>query len=429
MSTGLNRSTGRIRSLPRGQNAGGLIRAGRQALGLRQADLGVRLRCSASTISRLESGRLTDLALLRRAAGEVGVPVDLLAASLGLRAQLSPTVAADPLPAQEDSMRRRTVIAAVGLSAPLSLVGGLETALAITPDPTGSPLPLDARLASARGLFDAGRHHELLRTLPGLLGDAHHAAARRRDLDYARLSTAYTLAATVLNKLGEYRQSRLTADRAATYAEVSGSPLAAAAAARELAAVLRHQGQETAAQRHIQAAVARVEATGLTTAAQASAYAQMLASTAYTAAIADDRDQALAMIRDAARAARDLPDQAPVGRLFPVTPATIDLYAVGVHWALGDAGTALEAGRRLHPNQFPTAERKGRMHTDLGRVWWQRGKPEQAAAEFLKAARVSRSEIRDRPQIRQVITELHYRHPRTAGVKDLFTLATGQRPA
>lgn len=155
----------------------------------------------------------------------------------------------------------------------------------------------------------------------------------------------------------------------------------------------------------------------------------MLASTAYTAAIADDRDQALAMIREAARAARDLPDQAPAGRLFPVTPATIDLYAVGVHWALGDAGTALEAGRRLHPDQFPTAERKGRMHTDLGRVWWQRGRPEQAAAEFLKAARVSRSEIRDRPQIRQVITELHSRHPRTAGVKDLFTLATGQRPA
>lgn len=74
MSTGLNRSTGRIRSLPRGQNAGGLIRAGRQALGLRQADLGVRLRCSASTISRLESGRLTDLALLRRAAAKWAFP-------------------------------------------------------------------------------------------------------------------------------------------------------------------------------------------------------------------------------------------------------------------------------------------------------------------------------------------------------------------
>ncbi|MFZ3492152.1 transcriptional regulator [Streptomyces sp. 5.8] len=319
-------------------------------------------------------------------------------------------------------MRRRTVIAAVGLAAPLSLVGGLDAALAATPDPSGSPVPVDARLAAARALFDAGHHTRLLQELPGLLGDAHHAAAARRDIDYARLSSAYTLAATVLNKLGEYGPGRMTADRAATYAEVSGSPLAAAAAARELAAVLRHQGQEGAAQRRVEAAVARIEATGLATDAQASAYAQMLASTAYTAAIADDRDQALTMIREAARAARDLPDQPPPGRLFPITPAAINLYAVGVHWALGDAGKALEAGRALHPGQFATAERKGRMHTDLGRAWLQRGNPEQAAAELLKAARVARSEVRDRPPIRRIVTELHTRHPRVAGVRELVAL-------
>ncbi|GAA2629965.1 hypothetical protein GCM10010425_30910 [Streptomyces spororaveus] len=214
----------------------------------------------------------------------------------------------------------------------------------------------------------------------------------------------------------------MTAARAATYAEVSGSPLAAAAAARELAAVLRHQGQEAAAQRHVEAAVARIEATGLNTDAQVSAYAQMLASTAYTAAIADDRDQALTMIREAARAARDLPSQPPPGRLFPITPAAINLYAVGVHWALGDAGKALEAGRTLHPGQFATAERKGRMHTDLGRAWLQRGKPEQAAAELLKAARVARSEVRDRPPIRRIVTELHTRYPRVAGVRELVAL-------
>ncbi|GGZ98226.1 hypothetical protein GCM10010371_67470 [Streptomyces subrutilus] len=428
MSTDPLWNTGPVQSLVRKQDAGGLVRTGRHARGWRQADLGARLRCSPSTVSRLESGRLADLTLLRRAAGEIGVPVELLAASLGLRAGPGPRVAADPLPVLEDPMRRRTVIAAVGLAAPLSLVGGLEAALALTPDPTGSPIPLDARLTTARGLFDAGRHPELLDTLPALLGDAHHqAAAHRRDLDYARLSSAYTLAATVLNKLGEYRQSRLTADRAATYAEVSGSPLAAAAAARELAAVLRHQGQETAAQRHIQAAVARVGATGLTTDAQASAYAQMLASTAYTAAIADDRDQALAMIREAARAARDLPDQAPAGRLFPITPAAIDLYAVGVHWSLGDAGAALEAGKGLHPGQFATAERKGRMHTDLARAWHLRDRPEQAAAELLKAARVSLSEVRDRPPIRQIATELHSRHPHTTGVRELAAMITPAR--
>lgn len=411
-------STRRVLMLVAEQRAGGLVRIGRQALGWRQADLGVRLRCSASTVSRIEQGRLTDVTLLRRAAREVGMPVDLLAASLGLKEHRSPRVAVDPSP-QEDPLLRRTAIAAVGLSAPLSLLGSLERALASTPDPTGLPLPLDARLATARALFDAGRHSELMKALPGLLGDAHHAAATRRDIDYARLSSAYTLAATVLNKRGAYAQSRLTADRAQVYADVSGSPLVAAAAARELAAVLRHQGQESAAQRHILAAAARIESTGLTTDAQASAYAQMLASTAYTAAIAGDRDQALTMIREAARAARDLPVQSPAGRLFPITPAAVDLYAVGVHWALGDAGTALEAGRNLHAAQFPTAERKGRMHTDLGRAWWQWGKPEQAAAALLAAVRVSPSEVRDRPPIRQIVAELHTRHPRVTGVSQL----------
>lgn len=162
-----------------------------------------------------------------------------------------------------------------------------------------------------------------------------------------------------------------------------------------------------------------MEATGLTTGAQASAFAQMLCSSAYTAAVAQDRDQALSLIKEAARAARDLPAVAPVGRLFPITPAAVDLYAVSVHWALGDAGTALEAGRNLHADQFPTIERKGRMHTDLARAWWQRAKPEQTVTELLAAARVSAAEVRDRPAIREIVDALHAKHAHVSGVREL----------
>ncbi|GAA2629970.1 hypothetical protein GCM10010425_30920 [Streptomyces spororaveus] len=49
-------------------------------------------------------------------------------------------------------MRRRTVIAAVGLAAPLSLLGGLDAALGATPDPSGSQVPIDTRLNTARAL-------------------------------------------------------------------------------------------------------------------------------------------------------------------------------------------------------------------------------------------------------------------------------------
>ncbi|RPK29216.1 hypothetical protein EES39_40440 [Streptomyces sp. ADI92-24] len=317
-------------------------------------------------------------------------------------------------------MRRRTLLTAAGLAVPASLLAGVSDALASVPDPTGSPVPLDSRLAAARGLFDAGQNSKLLRALPGLLADADHAASRaREEIALARLSTAYSLASRVLTKVGNYGDSRLAADRAMLYAEWSGSPLAAAAAARELSIVLRHQDQPTAAERHILDAVAKVEETGLRTDAQSSAYAQMLCTTSYTAARAGQRDQALTMIREAGKATRNLPVIVPEGRLFPITSAAVDLYAVGVFWALGDAGAALEAGRDLREGQFTTVERKGRMHTDLGRAWWQWGKAEQTAAELLSAVRVSPGEVRDRPAIRQIVSDLRSRHPRVTGVREL----------
>ncbi|WP_306340145.1 helix-turn-helix transcriptional regulator [Streptomyces sp. AS13] len=403
------------------QDPGALIRIGRQHRGWRQTDLATRIGCSTSTVSRLETHHgYADLTLLRHAAREAGVPTGVLAASLGLAGPPAATVVADgPRRDEEDPMRRRTLLAAAGLTAPAALLTGVQDALASTPAPTGSTIPLDRRITTARGYFDAGQHSHLLKALPGLLADTREAARSRQDLDFARLSACYSLTAQVLTKIGRYDQSRLSADRATIYAELSGSPLASAAAARELSIVLRHQNQPAAAQRHILDAVTRVEKTGLRTPAQASAYAQMLCTTSYTAARAGDRDQALTMIRDAARAARDLPHHPPQGRLFPLTPAAVDLYAVGVHWALGDAGAALEAGRGLHESQFTTPERKARMHTDLARAWWQWGKPEQTAAELLSALRASPGEVRDRPAIRTIVTDLRTRHAQTAGVREL----------
>lgn len=124
---------------------------------------------------------------------------------------------------------------------------------------------LDTRLATARELYDKGTHRRLLAALPGLIADGHAAARSRRELDQARLSSVYSLAAAVLSKLGSYEQARLTADRARTWAEVSGSPLASAAAARELAIVLRHQNRNEEAQRLMSTAATGVESTGLRT--------------------------------------------------------------------------------------------------------------------------------------------------------------------
>jgi hypothetical protein len=229
----------------------------------------------------------------------------------------------------------------------------------------------------------------------------------------------YTPASQVLVKIGRHDRARITADRAMTYASLSGSRAAAAAAARELAIVLRHQAQAAAAQRLILSAASDVEEIGLITDAQASAYAQMLCTTSYTAARAGDRGQAMAMIGEARRAAGRLPAAPPAGRLFRISPAAVDLYAVGVYWALGDAGAALESGSGLRADLFPTPERKSRMHTDLARAWWQWGKPEQTAQELPAAMRVSPGEVRDRPAIRTIVSDLSSRHSRTPAVREL----------
>ncbi|MFH9575653.1 helix-turn-helix domain-containing protein [Streptomyces sp. NPDC017454] len=411
------------RQLSEQRRPGALIRLGREHRSWTLADLGERIGCSAATVSRLERrARVIDLGLVHLAAAEVGVPRHILMTSLAPPSTPAPTgtrVTASPRDAEEDPMRRRTLLTATAAAGPAALLMGLDEALAATPTPTTGLGPLDGRLAAARELYDKGVHGRLLAVLPGLIADGHRAAASRKDLDQARLSSVYTLTSSVLSKIGSYERARLTADRARTWAEVSGSPLAVAAAARELAIVLRHQDRHGEAQRLMTSAATDVETTGLRTDAAAAAYAQMLCTLAYTAARGGQRAEALAMVEEARRSARRLPGPPPPGRLFPISRAAVDLYAVGVHWALGDAGAALEAGKDLRPDQFPTAERKARLGTDMARAWWAWNRPEQTARALLDAHRASPGEVRDRPAIRSIVTELAERHPRTTGVREL----------
>ncbi|MEU7044190.1 helix-turn-helix transcriptional regulator [Streptomyces varsoviensis] len=415
-------NSSKARELTAQRRPGALIRLGREHRAWTLAALGRRLGCSAATVSRLERrSRVVDLALVHRAAFEVGVPRHILVVSLApspTTGSADTTVTASPRDAEEDPMRRRTLLTATAIAGPAALLTGLDEALADTPPPHGSG-PLDARLTAARELYDKGAHRRLLAVLPGLIADGHSAANSRRALDQARLSSVYSLGTAVLSKLGSYERARLTAERARTWAEVSGSPLVAAAAARETAIVLRHQDRKADAERIMAKAVAAVEATGLRTDASAAAYAQMLCTLAYTSARSGRRAEALAMADEARRAARRLPPIAPAGRLFPLSPAGVDLYTVGVHWALGDAGAALEAGKGLRPEQFPTPERRARMSTDMARAWWARGRPEQTARALLDAHRASPGEVRDRPAIRAIVDELAERHSRTTGVREL----------
>ncbi|XVQ11251.1 helix-turn-helix domain-containing protein [Spirillospora sp. CA-255316] len=426
-----------IRAAVEARDTGAVIRMARERFGLRQADLGAAAGYSRSTISRLERGRVRadDLGRLRAVAGALAMPESVLATMIGLgtgtEQKAGATVVTDVTTvAWEDVVRRRSFIAAAGVAVPLSVLSGLDEALAIAPAParpvTGQQVA--ARLTRARRLWDTSALDPLLRQMPDLIGAAHQVADQHRDADgYVLLAGTYGLATEALNKVGAAPQSRLTADRAMLYASQSENPVAMAAAARALSVVLRHEGHPQLAERVTLQAADRVRKAGLHTVELAGAYAQMLCSCAYAAAQGDglgDRATALELIGEARQVANRLPPPQPGGfGRFCLDAPQVALYEVGVHWALGDAGRALDVGRRLRPGMFPTAERRGRLCTDLARAWWLRGRPEQTAAQLLAAHAHAPAEVRDRPAIRAIAVDLVERHPRVSGARELAAIA------
>lgn len=424
--------SGRMRTLIAARNVGGAIRLARQARGWRQADLGAATGYSASTISRLESSRraTVDVDMLRRVASAVGMPAEVLGVLLGIGEVPRATVARYGPPEEEDPVRRRALLAAAGLTVPLRLLSAVDDAFVALPRLPGTVGVADVTslLLRARREFDAGAMTRLIDRLPTLLAAAHAVAEKGREpAAFAQLAACYDLATETLVKVGRYHASRIAADRSLAYARLSGSPIADAASARCLGIVLRHEGRQSIANRITVEATANLERTGLVTQAQVAAYAQMLCTCAYNAAQAGDRDRALEMIGEAGRAAGRLEPGPVPGQPFSISSAQVSLYRIGVHWALGDAGAALNTGAALRPGMFRTAERQVRLHTDVARAWWQWGKPEQTARALLAAFQVAPAEVLGRPAIRGVATELTERYPRVSGARELASVLRGRR--
>lgn len=311
-------------------------------------------------------------------------------------------------------MRRRTLLAA-GLSIPLAALVRFDDALAVPPRPDSvDPVQIAARLRAARRQFDRSDLADLVTTLPGLLASAT-AAAEQADTPagWGLVAASYRLATDTLNKIGNKPAARLTADRAVLYAARSGDPVARAASDRSLGMMLRIQGRPATAAAVMSRGIDNLETTGLRTTDQAALYLRLLCAMAYTHAWAGDRPRALEGIAEAERAAARIPAMRPTAMPFAV------LYRADIHYALGDAGTAVHAARDLRDDMYATPERRGRLHTDLARFYWQWGKPEQATAELLTAYQHAPAEVRDRPSIRTIADALGERHPRVAGVRQL----------
>jgi transcriptional regulator with XRE-family HTH domain len=421
-------------------HAGQIVRSARKAANMTLAELGKRCGYSAAQVSRYERGltRLTDITLLRTFVTVLSIPPATLGLSApgdspgAVESPDSPSgtrrVAVDGS-GKDDPVRRRDLLLSAGLAAPATLLARVDAALAIMPAPSirASAAGVSALLAHARADFDDGRLNALVRRLPDLLAAGHdlHDQSPGDERHLALLAGCYDLASGALHKSGSPQAARISADRAVTYARLSGDPAAEGMAARSFAVVLRHEGRPDLAAAVTRAAAGRLTATGLRTSRAANALAQVLCTAAYSTAQAGDHGDADAMITEA----RDIASRATAGLAniprCTITPAQAALYQVGVWWSLGEPGKALHAARGLHPAQFPTPERRARLFTDLARVWDQAGKPERAITALLSASRHAASEIRDRTSIRTLASGLVRGHPSAAGAGQLAGLLAG----
>jgi tetratricopeptide (TPR) repeat protein len=321
-----------------------------------------------------------------------------------------------------DPMRRRTLLTAAGLSVPLSLLQRFDDALAVPLQPGRSvePAQIAQLLRTARAQFDTSELTGLIATLPALIASAREAAERvDTPAAWAMLSASYNLATDTLNKIGNKPSARITADRSMLYAERSEDAATKGASARALGMMLRIEGRPELAATVMSKGIDELTAAGPRKTAEAATHLRLLCARAYTYAWAGDRSRALEGIAEAERAAARIPAMRPFATL----------YRVDIHYALGDAGTALHAARNLRTDMYPTPERRGRLHTDLARAWWQWGKPEQATKELLTAYQHAPAEVRDRPSIRKITAELVERHPRTPGVRHLAVVSGSQGKA
>lgn len=316
-----------------------------------------------------------DIRLAKALAEKLRIPPHQLGVALGLDDAPSPSVTSGANPAEEDPIHRRSFLTLTGATVPAVLLSSLDSVLAgVSPGIDAPPGMLGRTLATARAWYDQGRNAVVLRHLPDLLRLADQELESGHPDAMERYCQVNDLATDLLDKVGLVGAARLTAQNSIRVSRQSGSPLAMAAADRGLTIVLRHEGKTATANLVSLRAANLIERTGLTDARQAISYVQVMCTHAYVAAQNEDRSTALAAVGEAARAASYLRDRVPPENAGRAT-ANARMYRVSVHWALGDAGTAVEAGRQVDVRALPTPERRARHFTDVARAWWAWRKP------------------------------------------------------
>lgn len=434
---------------------GALIRMTRTTRQLSLVRTGKLVGYSASTISRIETGhrKLTDVTQLRHFAEVLGIPLHLF--GLTSSAAASP-VGAAPLPSAiapttvggilreggDNPVRRRQLLARLVSVTGTALVGAaarpasahdvplthhLQPLLIEGPRRALPPVGVQVlrrQLAVAQATFHGCRYHELSAILPDVIDTAQcslkEATGSQHEQTAALLADAYSLASDLCTRLHDDALAWVTAERARSAAHSSGNPACIAEAARMTSIAMRRHG-------HYDTATTLLTSTALDLGADSgepapellATYGSLLCTAAYTAAKHGRRHQALDLIAEAELAAIRMGDVRVPHTPFNSTNATI--YRIGVHTALGDAGTALDYARKIDLRGVPTPERQARFCLDTARAWDRFGSPGNCFQALQAAERCAPEELR-RSSVRSLVASLlDAPGPTPSGLRELAT--------
>lgn len=371
--------------------AGTIVRTAGSSRGWSQGELGRHCGYSASTISRLESGKtpLRDVVLHQSHRAPKVIPI-----------------AAE----QEDSVQRRELLSGlVGVTVfPAHATRKVDRTGVV-----GTAEMLRDRMRKIRADLNACRYSAVASAVPEAIAAGHQLSAAtspglRRDQLSATLSDGYSLASRVSQKLGDHGLSWLMADRARAFAEATGDPTCLAISTREMAVAMRNTGYFDDASRML---TATADSMSTADASDLAARGCLLLTAAYTQAKNGNDSAAMDLIADARHVARHLPEH---GSIFASTQVSV--YAIGVHNALGNFSRALTAARSVSLDSLPSVERRVKACLDIARAYQGHGDTLNSLKMLQRLEHLAPEDAR-RPSVRLVVSQLLERPgPHPAGL-------------
>ncbi|MGH3302348.1 MAG: XRE family transcriptional regulator [Streptosporangiaceae bacterium] len=285
----------------------------------------------------------------------------------------------------------------------------------VTPDsaaagPDADLTALATAVAAAKRAYQACRYTEAMSQLPSLL-PALQAACGNLDGDdmlraYALSADAYHVAASVLLKLDDNGLAWLAADRSMRAAALSQAPLAVGSSARIITHTLTADGHFGAATEVASSYAQRLAAdVPVPSPESLSVFGSLLLRGAIAAARAEDRDASMTLLDEAGRAGARLGSDYN-HRWTAFGPANVLLHRINVAVRLGDAGSAISHARGVDLDQLTVTERKATFFVDTAEAFRQWGKHEKAYEALRAAEQVAPQEVRSRPAVRQLVTDL-----------------------